>query len=88
MEMVECMGFKHLHTANKSLFLKQFPSSGGACSLQHALLLSSKHVLTLWNGGPLMACPFGLWMNAKLAHLRANFAVRKGPTKEAFSLKF
>lgn len=35
-----------------------------------------------------MACPFGQRMNAKLAHLKANFAVRKGPTKEALSLTF
>lgn len=33
-----------------------------------------------------MACPLGLEMNAKLVYLKANFAVRKGPTKEALSL--
>lgn len=78
----------NIYKLQTSLFLKSFPSSGfwslpiSTC----IFVLSDKNALILCNWGPQMACPFGLWMNAKLVYLTVNFAVRKGPTKEALSL--
>lgn len=50
--------------------------------------LSNKNALNLCNGGPLMARPFGLWMNAKSAHLKANLLSKKDLQRRLFPFVF
>lgn len=66
MEMMGCMGFNHLYLANKSVFLKQFPSSGfwslpiSTCTRICLIKMLWNYSTGLCHGGPLTAGPFGL----------------------------